>query len=133
MLAVSDRKREMHTITYVLQIGVALGLLNVWLLRFGQNTQYRGGNAQTMRQEFEVYGLPGWFTFVVGVLKVGAALCLLAGLWVHVLVLPAAALIGVLMLGALAMHLKVKDPWMKSLPALVVLVACGAICWISVY
>ncbi len=121
----------MHTITDVLQIGVALGLLNGWLLRFGQSTQYRGGNARTMREEFAVYGLPAWFTFVVGVLKVGAALSLLAGLWFPFLVFPAAALVCVLMLGALAMHLKVKDPWMKSLPAMVVLVASGAICWLS--
>jgi hypothetical protein len=31
--------------------------------------------------------------------------------------MPAAALIAVLMLGAIAMHLKVHDPAIKSLPA----------------
>jgi hypothetical protein len=53
----------------------------------------------------------------VGVLKVSSALCLVAGIWVQFLVMPAAALIAVLMLGAIAMHLKVHDPAIKSLPA----------------
>ena len=112
----------------VLQVTVSLILLNVWLLRFNRNTPYRGGTAHNMREEFAIYGLPSWFTYVVGGLKLGAALCLIAGLWFHVLVLPAAAVVTILMLGALAMHLKVRDPMMKSLPALLMLVMCAGIC-----
>lgn len=112
-----------------LEIVVALGLLNVWPLRFSRKTSYRGGNAQSMPEEFAAYGLPPWSTYLVGALKVGAALCLLAGLWFHFLVFPAAAVVGVLMLGALAMHLKIRDPLMKSLPALVMLLMSSAICW----
>ena len=41
-----------------LQVIVGLGLLNVWLLRFGKATPYRGSSAETMHQEFAVYGLP---------------------------------------------------------------------------
>lgn len=123
----------MQTVLYILQIVVALGLLNVWLLRAGRGTAYRGGNAQSMREEFAVYGLPAWAVYGVGGLKIAAALCLLVGLWVHVLVFPAAAVVAVLMLGALAMHVKVRDPLAKSLPAFLVLVLCGAICWISTH
>jgi hypothetical protein len=123
----------MQTFLYILQVIVALGLLNVWLLRFGRGTPYRGGNAQSMREEFAVYGLPRWAVYGVGGLKIAAALCLLAGIWVHVLVLPAAAVIAVLMVGALAMHLKVRDPLAKSLPAFSVLALCGAISWISTH
>ncbi len=83
-----------------------------------------------MREEFAVYGLPGWFMFVVGALKIGAAVCLIAGLWLHFLTLPAAILICVLMVGALAMHFKVRDPLKKSLPALAVL-ALAAIIWVG--
>jgi hypothetical protein len=86
-----------------------------------------------MREEFAVYGLPGWVMYGVGGLKVVAALSLLAGIWVHVVVLPAAAVVAVLMVGALAMHLKVRDPLAKSLPAFSVLVLCGAICWLSTH
>jgi hypothetical protein len=67
----------------------------------------------------------------VGGLKVVAAVCLLAGIWVHTLVFPAAAAVAVLMVGAPAMHLKVRDPLVKSVPALSVLALCAAICWIS--
>ena len=123
----------MQTVLYILQVLVALGLLNVWLLRSGRGTAYRGGNAQSMREEFAVYGLPGWVMYGVGGLKVVAALSLLAGIWVHVVVLPAAAVVAVLMVGALAMHLKVRDTLAKSLPAFSVLVLCGAICWLSTH
>ncbi len=77
-----------------------------------------------MPEEFAVYGLPGWFTYLVGALKVGGAVCLIAGLWFHALVLPAALVIGILMVGALAMHLKIRDPLRKSVPALFMLTFC---------
>lgn len=114
----------MNTLVLLLQIIVALGLLNVWLLRFNKATAYRGGQATTMREEFAAYGLPVWFCYLVGFLKVGSALALLAGIFLPELVFPAAAIIAVLMAGALAMHVKVKDPVIKSLPALLVLVMC---------
>jgi len=70
-----------------------------------------------MPEEFAAYGLPKWLLYVVGALKVSCALCLVAGIWVQALVLPAAGVIAVLMLGAIAMHLKVRDPFIKSVPA----------------
>lgn len=121
----------MQTVISVLQVIVALSLLNVWLLRFHKGTAYRGGGARSMREEFAVYGLPAWLTYVVGALKVGAAICLLAGLWLHFLVLPAALLICILMVGALAMHAKVRDPLKKSLPALFMLTASIGISLLS--
>ena len=119
----------MRTIIYILQIIVALGLLNVWLLRFNQRTAYRGGNASSMREEFAAYGLPAWFAYLIGVLKIGSALALIVGIWLPVLVLPAAGLISVLMVGALSMHIKIHDPLKKSLPALGMLALSLAICW----
>jgi len=109
------------------QIIVGCGLLNVWLLRFNKPTAYRGGTAANMRDEFAAYGLPAWSCYLVGALKVGSALALLAGLVHPPLVLPAAIVIAVLMAGAVAMHLKVGDPFKKSLPALSVLVLCAII------
>lgn len=119
----------MRTVMIILQIAAALGLLNVWLLRFEQRTGFRGGDAGTMVEEFAAYGLPAWFTYVVGSLKIGAALALIAGIWIHGIVLPAAALISILMIGALAMHIKIGDPVKKSLPALGMLALCLAISW----
>lgn len=121
----------MQIVIAVLQIIAALGLLNVWLLRFHKSTSFRGGGARSMREEFAVYGLPAWFTYVIGTVKVAVAICLVAGLWLHFLVFPSALLLCVLMLGALAMHWKVRDPWKKSLPALVMLTLSILICYIS--
>jgi len=42
-------------------------------------------------------------------------------------VAPAAGVVAVLMVGALAMHVKVKDPAKKSVPALLMLAMCVAI------
>jgi uncharacterized membrane protein YphA (DoxX/SURF4 family) len=119
----------MRIVVSVLQVVVALGLLNVWLLRFNRKTPYRGGDAGSMQEEFAAYGLPAWSTYLVGALKVGAAICLIVGLWIHTLVFPAALLICLLMVGALAMHLKVRDPFTKSLPALLVLALSLTICF----
>ena len=95
----------MGTLIIICQLVAAAGLLNVWLLRANRPTAYRGADASNMREEFAAYGLPAWMVVVVGVLKVGAALALIAGIWYRVLVLPAALLICVLMVGALAMQI----------------------------
>ena len=122
----------MGSLLIILQIVAALGLLNVWLLRANRSTEFRGADAKNMREEFVAYGLPEWMVVVVGVLKVGAALALLAGIWYRPLVLPAALLICVLMLGALSMHFRIHDPLRKSAPAagmlaLAVLIALGSL------
>jgi hypothetical protein len=51
----------MEYIPIVLQLVVALGIFNVWLLRSNKASSYRGGDAKTMREEFAAYGLPFWF------------------------------------------------------------------------
>jgi uncharacterized membrane protein YphA (DoxX/SURF4 family) len=111
----------LEIVIFSVKIIVILGLLNVWLLRFSRSTAYRGGNAKSLKEEFAVYGLPDWFMYVVGTLKIGAALALLIGFWVPALIGPAAVLIVLLMLGALAMHFKIKDPMIKSMPAALIL------------
>lgn len=111
----------MRLLLIMCQVAAALGLLNVWLLRRDRATAYRGGGARSMREEFAAYGLPPWSVGVVGALKVGAAVALLTGIWLPALVRPAAAVVCVLMLGALGMHLKVRDPLRKHVPAVLML------------
>ena len=111
----------MNYLVSILQVAVALGLLNVWLLRFNKITPYRGGSAKNLKEEFIIYGLPKWFVYLIGALKIGSAVALLVGFWVPSLVIPSASLIVVLMIGALLMHVKVKDPIVKSLPAAIML------------
>lgn len=68
--------------------------MNVWFLRSGKDTPYRGGRAADLKAEFKAYGLPTAAFYLVGILKVGAALALLAGIFLPQLVRPAAAVGG---------------------------------------
>ena len=61
------------------------------------------------------------FCYFVGFLKISCAILLLAGLWFEQLRLPAALIVTVLMLGAVAMHAKVGDPLKKTMPAALML------------
>lgn len=115
------------TLSALVQILVGLGLLNVWLVRPGSATAYRGGDARSLREEFDAYGLPEFMFYLVGALKVGAGLALIAGLWLPSVVTPAAALVSALMVGALAMHLKVRDPFTKWVPALLMLILSASL------
>ncbi|MGB5694273.1 MAG: DoxX family protein [Polyangiales bacterium] len=117
----------MNTLVAVTQIVVALAIVNVWLFRYGRATSWRGGEATNMKEEFAVYGLPHWFMFTVGSLKLLLASLLVVGVWVPELSRPAAIGMGALMAGAVAMHLKVGDPLRKSLPAFTMLVLCALI------
>jgi hypothetical protein len=116
------------TIPAVLQLVVGLGLLNVWLVRPSSPTAYRGGGARSLKEEFAVYGLPSFAFYVVGGLKIASSLVLIAGVWVEELpVTIAAGVVAVLMLGAIAMHVKVGDAPKKAAPAATMLVLSAAI------
>jgi uncharacterized membrane protein YphA (DoxX/SURF4 family) len=108
----------------VVQVIIAAGIYNVWILRFGKPTHWRGGAARNMKEEFAVYGLPAWLVSVVGLMKLLCATLLIVGVFVPALSRPAAVGLAVLMLGAVTMHLKVGDPPRKSLPALAMLALC---------
>ena len=106
----------------IIQLIIALGIFNVWLVRYRKPSQWRGGNAQNLQEEFAIYGLSERFMKVIGILKLLLAVLLVVGIWIAPLTKPAAAGIALLMLGAVVMHIKVNDPLRKSLPALSLLV-----------
>ena len=107
----------MNIIGMATQVVIALCIFNVWLLRFNKATDYRGGEATNLREEFAVYGLPAWSVYVIGALKLTFAVLLLVGLWLPQLVTPAAIGMAVLMAGAVSMHIKVGDPPKRAAPA----------------
>ncbi len=123
----------MNSIIVFLQLFVAFGLLNVWVIRSNQETPYRGSNSRSLKNEFTAYGLPLWSFYAIGFLKITSALLLLLGLWIPFLVFPSAFVISLLMVGALCMHIKVRDPVKKSLPALIMLFFSIIICIGSIY
>ena len=103
---------------------VSTVVLNVWLLRFNKATPYRGGDATNMIEEFLVYGIEKPFLYLVGAIKIAAALGLLLGFFYKKFVIPCASIITVLMIGAVTMHFKVSDEAHKFFPAASMLL-CG--------
>ncbi len=121
-------KSTMSYITISLQLFVAFGLLNVWLVRCNKKTSYRGYNASSLKDEFAAYGLPLWSFYLIGFIKISSSILLLLGLWIPFLVFPAALVISFMMIGAVWMHIKIGDPVKKLLPALIMLFCSIGIC-----
>ncbi len=121
----------MNYLIIALQVIVGLSILNVWLVQPKKATRWRGGDAKTIVEEFQVYGLPVWSVYVIGTLKVILALLLMAGIWYPMLKFPAAAGLGILLAGSVTMHLKVRDPLIKSFPAGLFVVMCLVIVYFS--
>ena len=100
-----------------LKIIVGISILNVWLLQKNKATKWRGGEAQNIFEEFEVYGFSKQFCYVIGFLKVSLALLLLASIQFQVLAFVGSLGLAILLLGSILMHFIIKDPLYKSFPA----------------
>ena len=114
----------MEYLAPAIQLILGLGILNVWLLRRTKVTPYRGGGSPTLREEFRAYNLPDFFYYIIGALKLTAAALLLFGLYFENLVDFGALLLAALMAGAFAMHLKIRDPLIKAVPSVTLLLLC---------
>lgn len=121
----------MEYLIIALQVIVGLSILNVWLVQSKKATRWRGGDATTIFEEFQVYGLPAWSVYVIGTLKVILALLLIAGIWYPALKFPAASGLALLLAGSVSMHFKVGDPLIKSFPAGLFLLMCLIIAFSS--
>jgi len=111
----------MSNIAVLLQIVIALGIVNVWILRRDRATRFRPDGAANIAEEFARYGLSDTVRRLVGGTKLALAALLLIGIAYPVLAVAAAAGIAVLMAGAVGAHIKVRDPLMKLVPALLML------------
>ncbi len=121
----------MEYLITALQVIVGVSILNVWLVQYKKATRWRGGNATTLIEEFEVYGLPKWSLYIIGAFKIIFAILLIAGIWYPGLVSMAAVGLGMLLAGSISMHLKVSDPLIKSFPAALFLLMCFIIAYYS--
>jgi uncharacterized membrane protein YphA (DoxX/SURF4 family) len=110
------------SIAIACQIVIALGIFNVWIVRRNRPTPYRPEGAVGIEEEFERYGFPAWMWMVVGGAKLTLAVLLLVGVFVPAVAPLAAGAMAVLMLSAIAAHVRVSDPLVKSVPALAMLV-----------
>jgi uncharacterized membrane protein YphA (DoxX/SURF4 family) len=123
----NSTEQRMQPLQIICQVIIGLGIINVWLFRSNRKTLYRGCNASNLKEEFAAYGLPPLAIWVVGVIKVGAAIALLVGVFVPSIVQPAAIVVALMMVGALAMHAKVKDSMQRFIPAAIMLLLSLAV------
>lgn len=107
----------MDMLVQILQVVIALAVATVWLVRPNTPSPFRGGSATNIREEFAVYGLPAWSVAAVRAAKLTCSALLLLGLAVPALTPVGAFGMAVFLLGAVAMHVKVRDPLLKALPS----------------
>jgi len=114
----------MEYLEIALKLIVGLSILNVWLIRSKKATPWRGGDAKSITDEFKAYGLPVWFMYIIGTLKVVLAVLLLYSIYDDNQLIEQIAGYGIalLMAGAVSMHFKIGDPIKKSFPAFTFLV-----------
>ena len=93
--------------------------MNVWVLRSQTSTNWRGGDALTLKEEFKVYALPSWVFYFVGSAKIFSAALIFSSIWIEQIPYKLFALIlSFLMIFAILMHMKIRDEILKSIPAI---------------
>jgi len=107
-------------ILIIIKIMTALGIFNVWILRYNKMTEYRGGNAKSLKEEFETYGLKLWFMYIIGAIKIVISILFIISCFniLDFAVFYGSAIMSIIMIGAILMHLKANDPFKKSVPAI---------------
>ena len=111
----------------IINIIIAMGILNVWIIRYDLETQWRGGGSKNLMEEFSTYGLPLWFMYFVGFAKISLAILLFLGIWINEFSFWGSIGISILMAGAVLMHIKVQDPLKKSIPAFLMLLLSSCV------
>lgn len=100
----------------LMQIIVALSVAYVWIFRF-----------DNVVKEFNQFGLSDLTRNFVGASKIALATLLIAGIWYSSLVLVPAIMMGLFMIGAQYFHFKIKNPFIKHLPSLILLILSAII------
>ena len=100
----------MNTYTIIAQLVIALSVGYVWIFRF-----------DNIVKEFKQYGLSDLTRNMVGASKIVLATLLVTGIWYPELVFIPALLMAFLMASVQFFHFKVKNPWIKHLPSLLLL------------
>ena len=120
----------MKVLSKILSVVVGLTVINVWLFRSNKSTSYRGGDANSLMEEFVVYSLGDYF-LTIGIIKVGLAVLLVLSLYFKKLRMFSALGIGLMMIVAIYMHFSIGDELIKSMPASVMLLSCLIIAYSS--
>lgn len=94
----------------IAQLVISLSVVYVWIFRY-----------DNIVTEFKQFGLSDLTRNSIGASKIALATLLITGIWFPELVFIPALLMGFLMICAQFFHFKVKNPWNKHLPSLLLL------------
>ena len=111
----------MENLIFLAQVIVAISVVFVWTFRF-----------HNVLKEFQQFGLSDLTRNLIGATKISLATLLVVGIWYSSLVLVPAILMGLLMIGAQYFHFKVRNPFIKHLPSLILLILCTVIAYSSI-
>ena len=117
----------MKYLKVLLKLIVSFTIINVWTLRANKSSIYRGGESVDLVSEFLSYGLSVNLMYLVGAIKVIAALLLFLSVIFKKLELIPLIIISVLMIGAIYFHFSINDTLIKSFPAALMLLLCTSI------
>ena len=102
---------SIDTLFTVCKVLLSVSLFYVWVVRY-----------ENIKKEFVDYKLPTWLRDLVGILKLSFSLMIISNdknlVWIGSMG------IIVLMIGALATHFKVKNPFQKMIPAVTLSILC---------
>jgi len=112
------------TLSDCLQLIVGVSILCVWLWRANVPTNFRVGQAQSLREEVTEAGFPDYVYDVMRIVKPIFAFFLIMGIVWNPITLPCMAFTTIFMIGAVVMHIKVRDNLIKMLPAVTLLLFC---------
>lgn len=98
------------------QVTLGLSVAFVWIFRF-----------DNVVKEFKQFGLSDLTRNFVGVSKIALSTLIIAGIWYSSMVQVSAAIMGLFMIAAQYFHFKIKNPFIKHLPSLILLILSAII------
>lgn len=101
---------DSQDLAITLQALVAASIFFVWVVRYSN-----------IVVEFKQYKLPDWLRDLVGIVKLTLSIMLLIGIDRQQFAVAGGIGLGLLMVAAVATHLRVKNPLVKMLPSLTLL------------
>lgn len=114
----------MKYLKVLLKLIVSFTIINVWTFRANKSSIYRGGESADLVSEFLSYGLSVNLMYLVGAIKVIAALLLFISVFFKKLEKIPLIIISVFMISAIYFHFSINDTLIKSFPAALMLVLC---------
>ncbi len=103
----------MEKLLILSQLVLGLSVAFVWIFRY-----------DNVVKEFKQFGLSDLTRNFVGAAKIAMATLIIAGIWIPSLVQIPALMMGMFMVAAQYFHFKIKNPFNKHLPSLVLLLLC---------